>query len=94
MITQFAFTPTVTTVEMREDAKRAEKVTKINKLRADRKAKGEDVDPWEFDYILLCNKICGSSHYNMQMKIIVETEEEFNTWMKAQQTFGQTMASK
>jgi cytochrome c oxidase subunit 2 len=94
MITQFAFTPTVTTVEMREDSKITEKVKKINKLRADRKANGEDVDPWEFDYVLLCNKICGSSHYNMQMKIIVETEEEFNTWMKEQQTFGQTMASK
>ena len=94
MITQFAFTPTVTTVEMRQDAKIAQKVTKINKLRADRKTKGEDVEPWEFDYILLCNKICGSSHYNMQMKIIVETEEEFNAWMKEQQTFGQTMASK
>ena len=29
----------------------------------------------------------------MQMKIIVETEEEFNEWMKTQQTFQQTMAS-
>ena len=26
------------------------------------------------DYLLLCAKICGSSHYNMQMKIIVESE--------------------
>ena len=93
MTTQFSFTPTVTTVEMRKDEKIVEKVDKINKLRADRKAKGEDVDPWEFDYILLCNKICGSSHYNMQMKIVVETEEEFNTWMKQQKTFKETMAA-
>lgn len=94
MITQFAFTPTITTLEMRKDGGISEKVEKINKLRAARKANGEDADPWEFDYVLLCNKICGSSHYNMQMKIIVETEEEFNTWMKQQKTFGQTMVSK
>jgi cytochrome c oxidase subunit 2 len=30
------------------------------------------LDPYSFDY-LLCNKICGASHYNMQMKIIVDT---------------------
>ena len=50
-------------------------------------------DPWEFDYVLLCNKICGKSHYNMQMKIIVETEEEYQAWLEGQQTFKETMAS-
>ena len=88
MITQFAFTPTVTTEEMRMDPKMVTKVKNINKIRAERKANGdENADPWEFDYVLLCNKICGSSHYNMQMKIVVETEEEFNTWLSKQQTF-------
>ena len=38
----------------------------------------------EFDYLLLCNKICGSSHYNMQIKIIVETQEEFDVWYAKQ----------
>jgi len=42
-----------------------------------------------FDYVLLCNKICGGSHYNMQMKIIVETEEEYNKWIDDQQTFAE-----
>ncbi|UOB19004.1 cytochrome c oxidase subunit II [Abyssalbus ytuae] len=93
MITQFSFTPTVTTAEMRMDNKISDKVQRINKLRADRRAKGEELDPWEFDYVLLCNKICGSSHYNMQMKIVVETQEEFNAWMKEQKTFAQTMAA-
>ena len=37
-----------------------------------------------FEYVLLCNKICGNAHYNMQMKVIVETEEEFNAWLKEQ----------
>jgi len=40
----------------------------------------------EFDYYLLCNKICGSSHYNMQMKIIVETQEEYDAWIAEQGT--------
>jgi len=35
----------------------------------------------DFDYILLCNKICGAAHFNMQMKIVVETEEEYNAWL-------------
>jgi len=95
MITQFAFTPTVTTEEMRLDPDMVEKVQHINQIRADKRADGEtdNVDPWEFDYVILCNKICGSSHYNMQMKIIVETQEEFDAWIKEQATFKQQMAA-
>ncbi|MFI2742048.1 cytochrome c oxidase subunit II [Zhouia sp. PK063] len=92
MITQFSFTPTVTTEEMRQDPEVVEKVNRINKLRNERRANGEEVDPWEFNYILLCNKICGPSHYNMQMKIVVETPEQFNKWISQQQTFGQMIA--
>ncbi|MCB0374425.1 MAG: cytochrome c oxidase subunit II [Sinomicrobium sp.] len=94
MVTQFAFTPTVTTAEMRMDPDIQKKVARTNKIRAERKLQGEDLESWEFDYILLCNKICGSSHYNMQMKIIVETEEEFNTWLKQQKTFGEAIAAQ
>lgn len=94
MITEFSFTPITTTAEMRLNPDVVEKVKRTNKIRAERAANGEDnSDPWEFDYILLCNKICGKSHYNMQMKIIVETQEEYEKWMESQQTFGQTMAS-
>ncbi|NKI25558.1 cytochrome c oxidase subunit II [Arenibacter sp. 6A1] len=94
MITQFSFTPTITTAEMRQKPDVVEKVKGINKQRAERAAKGEEnTDPWEFDYVLLCNKICGKSHYNMQMKIIVETEEEYNKWMAEQKSFGESMAS-
>lgn len=35
----------------------------------------------EFDYVLLCNKICGASHYNMDMKIYVGTKEEYNAFI-------------
>ena len=41
----------------------------------------------EFDYILVCNKICGSTHYNMQMKIIVESEADYNKWLTEQKEF-------
>ncbi|MEG3657438.1 cytochrome c oxidase subunit II [Arenibacter palladensis] len=94
MITQFSFTPTITTAEMRQNPDVVDKVKRINGIRAEKAAQGLDnTDPWEFDYILLCNKICGKSHYNMQMKIIVETEEEYNAWIASQQTFGKSMAS-
>lgn len=61
------------------------------KYASKKDAQGIDADPWEFDYILLCNKICGKSHYNMQMKIVVETEEEFNTWLSEQTTFDKSL---
>ena len=47
----------------------------------------------KFNYVLLCNKICGYAHYNMQMDIIVETQEEFNTWVAEQKTWMQTQAT-
>lgn len=93
MITSFSFTPTITTADMRLNPDVVDKVDRTNELRAKWAAEGKsNVDPWEFDYVLLCNKICGKSHYNMQMKIIVETEEEYNKWLAEQKTFSQSMA--
>ena len=92
MVTQFSFTPTITTEEMRLQPEIIDKVKRTNKIRAERAAAGEEnSDPWEFDYVLLCNKICGKSHYNMQMKIIVESEEDFQKWLDSQKTFGETV---
>jgi cytochrome c oxidase subunit 2 len=34
----------------------------------------------EFNYILLCNKICGRSHSAMNMAVYVGTADEFETW--------------
>ncbi len=94
MVTEFSFTPTITTEEMRLNPDVVDKVKRTNAIRADRAAKGEiNSDPWEFDYILLCNKICGKSHYNMQMKIVVESQEEFEAWMAQQKTFAETVVS-
>ena len=87
MVTSFSFIPSVTTAEMREKPAMIEKVANINNIRAkkstDLVSKGEPaLDPYTFDFLLLCNKICGASHYNMQMKIIVDTPEEYKAWLK------------
>ncbi len=37
-----------------------------------------------FDYVLLCAKICGAGHYNMQKKITVVTEKEYQEWLAKQ----------
>ncbi|OBQ57060.1 cytochrome c oxidase subunit II [Tamlana sp. s12] len=96
MITQFGFTPTVTTAEMRQNPDMAEKVAHINEIRVENSkplvAKGDDaLERYEFDYLLLCNKICGKSHYNMQMKIIVETQEEYDAWIAQQKEFKNSL---
>ena len=94
MVTQFAFTPTITTEEMRQNPDIIDKVQNINELRVERRAEIEEAGQelnYEFDYLLICNKICGKSHYNMQMKIIVETQEEFDAWMKEQTTFANSL---
>ncbi|MBP2832521.1 cytochrome c oxidase subunit II [Aquimarina sp. U1-2] len=99
MITEFAYTPTKTTEEMRNSEFMIEKVATINKIRKEKSkalvaAGDEALETYEFDYYLLCNKICGASHYNMQMKIIVESEEEYQEWLKTQQTFSEQLSAQ
>lgn len=36
-----------------------------------------------FNYVLMCNKICGGAHYGMKMMVVVLEEKEYNAWMKA-----------
>ncbi|MCB9336093.1 MAG: cytochrome c oxidase subunit II [Flavobacteriales bacterium] len=64
--TQFNFTPTITTKEMKE-------ITQND----------------EFEYVLLCNKICGAAHYNMQMNIVVDSKEDYEKWLAEQKTFAE-----
>ena len=44
----------------------------------------EELNDSSFEYVMLCNKICGAAHYNMQMKVVVETESEYNEWLESQ----------
>ncbi len=45
------------------------------------------LDDPDFDYVLLCNKVCGAAHFNMQMKVVVESEESYNAWLESQEEF-------
>ena len=69
--TQFAFTPTITTADMKKE-----------------------LNDESFEYVMLCNKICGSAHYNMQMKFIVETQEEYDAWILTQKTLEQKLLTQ
>ena len=94
MVTQFSFIPTVTTADMRNDEAIVAKVDKINKIRTKNSKKivaegGVALDLYTFDYLLLCNKICGASHYNMQMKIVVDTPADFKAWLAEKPTLAQ-----
>lgn len=40
-------------------------------------------DP-KYDFVMLCAKICGSGHWNMQKKVIVVTEAEYKEWLSTQ----------
>ena len=62
MPTQFWFTPSVSTAEMRE----------------------QTGNP-DFNYELVCNKICGKSHYGMKGIIVVLEEDEYQAWYKENQ---------
>jgi cytochrome c oxidase subunit 2 len=62
-----------------------------NKTTAEMQA---ELDNDEFQYILLCNKICGSAHYNMQMNIIVDTQEDYDAWYAGKKTMAEQLAPK
>ena len=96
MVTQFSFTPSITTAEMRENPDMIEKVANINKIREEKSkeliAEGKTaLDPYTFDFLLLCNKICGASHYNMQMKVVVDTPEDYKKWLSEKTTLVQAV---
>jgi cytochrome c oxidase subunit 2 len=87
MVTEFGFTPKFTTLEMRDQPEVIAKSIGINKIR---RAKGED--PYLFNYLLLCNKICGASHYNMQFKITVVEQDEYDEWLSEQPTLTEVIS--
>ncbi len=82
MTTMLHFTPIITTADMRKKPEVIELMNGINKVRAKRGDK-----PEEFNYILLCNKICGNSHYNMQMTIVIDTQEEYDKWISSKKPY-------
>lgn len=88
MTTYFHFTPTITTAEMRKDPYVINQVSEINAIRqAAAKKEGRTEKPYEFNYMLLCSKICGNSHYDMKMTIVVDTEEDYKKWLASKPAF-------
>lgn len=88
MKTNFTFTPTETNKEFQDKAIKEGKVY-LEIIRDENT--GEVLFSEEklgtTGYILLCNKVCGSSHFNMKVFIDVVEEDEFESWIQSQKTF-------
>ncbi|PCH94016.1 MAG: cytochrome C oxidase subunit II [Bacteroidetes bacterium] len=54
----------------------------------------EELGDEKFEYLILCNKICGSAHYTMKMLVVVESEEDYNKWLGEQKVFYASEESK
>lgn len=48
------------------------------------------LDDNKFEYALLCNKICGGSHYRMKMSVKVLEPKEYLEWQKSKTTYDGT----
>ncbi|MFB6257065.1 MAG: cytochrome c oxidase subunit II transmembrane domain-containing protein, partial [Flavobacteriales bacterium] len=48
----------------------------------------------DFTYTLICNKICGASHYKMKMGMKVEEEKAFEKWRQGLETFSEAAGLK
>lgn len=82
--TEFYFVPTTTTEEMKKYLSTQPWWQQINP---------ETGEPrWKtFKYELACAELCGSSHYGMQREVVVVTEEEYDTWLKSQASYYETV---
>lgn len=49
----------------------------------------------KFNFILMCNKICGTAHYKMKMIVVVLPKREYQNWEKSKQqnTFKDTYSA-
>ena len=47
------------------------------------RVKKEDAN---FNYVLMCNKICGGAHYKMKMIVVVYPENEYTAWMSTKKS--------
>ena len=45
----------------------------------------------DFNYVLACNQLCGSGHYNMQKRVRVVTEDEYKQWLREQKSYYRTV---
>ena len=51
------------------------------------KAMRERMNNPKFNYVLMCNKICGGAHYKMKMIIVVLEEKDYKKWISSKKSF-------
>ncbi len=44
----------------------------------------------DFDYEIACTEVCGTGHFSMRLRLIVEDEASYRKWMAEQKTFLET----
>lgn len=88
MKTNFTFTPKETSEEFNQKAIDEGKVY-LEVIKDE--ITGEVISSKEklgsTGYILVCNKVCGTSHFNMFLNIVVVEQDEFDSWLAEQKTF-------
>jgi cytochrome c oxidase subunit 2 len=42
------------------------------------------------EFVVLCEELCGVAHFTMRGRVVVETRDEFDSWLAAQPTFADT----
>ena len=87
MKTEFTFTPKETNAEFNEKAIKEGKVYLKTVRDEDKNIISQVETPGSTGFLLLCNKICGASHYNMKIYIEVVEEKEYNKWIASQKPF-------
>lgn len=87
MKTFFTFQPRVTSEEFNTNAIEEGKVFLKTERDDDGKILSQVETPGSTGFLLLCNKICGASHYNMKVFIEVVEEKEFKRWLADQKAF-------
>ncbi len=83
MPTYFVFTPSKTTEEYREE------LSKYPEYQVpDDPADPLGPQKWEtFEYELACAELCGSGHYSMRKIVRIVEPEEYQAWLRQQQSF-------
>jgi cytochrome c oxidase subunit 2 len=44
------------------------------------------------EYELLCEELCGLAHFAMRGRVVVDSQDAYDTWLASQSTFSQTQA--
>ncbi|GIV32161.1 MAG: hypothetical protein KatS3mg030_463 [Saprospiraceae bacterium] len=83
MPTYFVFTPTKTTEEYRKE------LSKYPEYQVPSDPNDPNSEPlWKtFNYELACAELCGKGHFSMRKIVRIVTEDEYQAWLKEQQSY-------